>query len=328
MKVKIVIITDKSREGFLPSEEALLEDKQKEETVENLRSILSEKYECITMVADDNIIKNLRHEKVDLIFNLCNGIHGDSKLAQLPALFEFLNIPYTGSSVLGHGLAINKNYSSTIFKTSKIPTPRFYPIFNIEELEDMDLNFPILIKPNDEGSSRGIHQDSLVFNKDDLYKKVKEELSIYNPPIILNEYIEGKEFSIGIVGNGEDMLVLPIQELDFSELPGDLHKFYSFEVKSYFKSHTVYHVPARLAEDETRLIKATAIKAFNSLGLKDYGRVDIIYREGIPYVLEINSLPGLMKEKSSLYRMGQASELGYKGLIFKIVESARKRYNI
>ena len=325
--MRIVIVTDKSRKDFLPHDEALLEDKQKEETVKDVLKVLSKKYDCITMSADENIIKNLRDEKVDLIFNLCNGLDGDSKLAQLPALFEFLSIPYTGSAVLGHGLAINKNYSSTIFKASNVPTPKFFPVFNIKEIEDIDLEFPIIIKPNDEGSSRGIHQDSLVFNKEDLYKKVKEMLNVYNPPIILNEYIQGLELSIGIIGN-DDVSVLPIQELNLLDLPEEMHKFYSFEVKSYLKSHTIYHIPARLSENEYELISTTAIKAFNSLGLKDYGRVDIIYSNGIPYVLEINSLPGLMRGKSSLYRMAQAYELGYEGLIFKIVESARKRYNI
>ena len=155
MLFRSAIITDKSRKGFLPLNEALLEDKQKEETVKDLLEVLSKKYDCIRMTADDNIIKNLRYEKVDLIFNLCNGLVGDSKLAQLPALFEFLNIPYTGSSIMGHGLAINKNYSSTIFQASNVPTPKFFPVFNIKEIEDIDLEFPIIIKPNDEGSSRG-----------------------------------------------------------------------------------------------------------------------------------------------------------------------------
>lgn len=326
--MKIAIVTDKSRKGFLPPDEALLEDKQKEETVKDLKKVLSKKHDCITIIADDNIIKNLRHEKVDLIFNLCNGLDGDSKLAQLPALFEFLNIPYTGSSILGHGLAINKNYSFTIFQASNVPTPKFFPVFNIEEIEDIDLEFPIIIKPNDEGSSRGIHQDSLVFNKEDLHKKVKEELAIYNPPIILNEYIQGMELSIGIIGNDDDIRVLPIQELDLSQLPEEMHKFYSFEIKSYLKSHTVYHIPARLSEKEYELISSTAIKAFKSLGLKDYGRVDIIYSNGIPYVLEINSLPGLMIGKSSLYRMSEVTDFAYEGLVFKIIESARERYNI
>lgn len=89
---------------------------------------------------------------------------------------------------------------------------------------------------------------------------------------------------------------------------------------------TVYHIPPRLTEEERKLLENTAKKAFKVLGLRDYARVDIIYRDGVPYVLEVNSLPGLMKGKSSLYRMAQATDLGYEGLVLKIVDTALKRY--
>lgn len=326
--MKIAIVIDKSREKIIPLEEAQLEDRQKEKTLLEIKSILSKKYDCISLVADDNIIETLKAEKVDLVFNLCNGIHGYSRLSQIPAILEFANIPYTGSSVLGHSLAINKTFASTIFKSQDISTPDFVSIYNIEDLEDIDMKYPILIKPNDEGSSRGIHQDSLVFDRENLIKKVKEELNIYNPPIMLNEYIDGREFSIGILGNGDDITILPIQEVDLSNLPETLLKFYSFEIKSYYKSYTKYHIPADLSNTEKNLIEESALKAYRSLHLMDYARVDIILRNGIPYVLEINSLPGLMKNKSALYRMAEATELGYDGMIMKIVDAARKRYNI
>lgn len=325
--MKIAIVTDKLRIDSLPLEERLKEDEQKRKTVEEIKKILSQKYDCITLVADDNIISQLKAENVDLVFNLCNGIQGNSKLAQLPALLEFANIPYTGSSISGHSLAINKIYSSAIFKASNIPTPKFMPIYNIKQLENLDIKFPILVKPNDEGSSRGIHQDSLVFNIDSLVEKVREKLNIYNPPIMLNEYIEGREFSVGIIGNGEDITVLPIQEVDLSNLPDNFKKFYSFEVKTYYKHRTVYHIPPRLKDEEEKLITSTAKEAYNALGLRDYARVDIILKDGVAYVLEVNSLPGLMKGTSSLYRMAEATDLGYEGLIFKIVDTALKRYN-
>lgn len=245
-----------------------------------------------------------------------------------PAMLESANIPYTGSAVLAHALAINKMYSCTIFKSNYIPTPDFIAVYNMDDLENIGIEYPILVKPNDEGSSRGIHQDSLVFNKEDLFKKVEQELKIYNPPIILNEFIEGREFSIGILGNGDDTVILPIQEVDLSNLPDDLLKFYSFEIKSYYKSHTVYHIPAKLTPEEKMSIETTALRAYNSLMLKDYARVDIILKDGVPYVLEINSLPGLMKGTSALYRMAESMDLGYDGLILKIVDTARKRYGI
>lgn len=326
--LKIAIVTDRSRAGLIPSEESKKEDQQKLFTVASVMEILSKEYECISMVMDSNIINNLKSEKVDMVFNLCNGINGFSRLAQLPAMLESANIPYTGSAVLAHALAINKMYSCTIFKSNNIPTPDFLAIYNMDDLENVGIDYPILVKPNDEGSSRGIHQDSLVFNKEDLYKKVEQELKIYNPPIILNEFIKGREFSIGILGNGDDTVILPIQEVDLSNLPDDLLKFYSFEIKSYYKSHTVYHIPAKLTTEEKMSIESVALKAYNSLMLKDYARVDIILKDGIPYVLEINSLPGLMRGTSALYRMAEEMDLGYEGLILKIVDTARKRYNI
>ena len=100
--MKIAILTDDTRMDYIPSEEALKEDEQKQKTVEEVEKILSTKYDCISLIARENIIEELRAENVDLVFNLCNGIRGDSKLAQIPALLEFANIPYTGSSRLGH----------------------------------------------------------------------------------------------------------------------------------------------------------------------------------------------------------------------------------
>lgn len=326
--MKIAVVTDKSRVNFLPLEEALKEDEQKRMTVDEVIRILSRKYDCISLTADDSIISRLKAENVDLVFNLCNGINGDSKLAQLPALLEFANIPYTGSSVLGHALAINKIYSSTIFRAHNIPTPNFIPVFNVNDLYDLKLNFPILVKPSDEGSSRGIHHDSLVFDMNSLVKKVEEELNTYNPPIMLNEFIDGREFSIGIIGNNDNITVLPIQEVDISNLPESLNKFYSFEVKTYHKDKTVYHIPAQLSEYERKLIENTAVKAYKALMLRDYARVDIRLKGETPYVLEINSLPGLMKNKSALYRMAEKTELGYEGLILKIVDLAINRYGL
>lgn len=326
--MKIAVVTDKSKMEFLPTEESLREDMQKQSTATDVQKILSKKYECIHLTFTDNIIQTLKKEKVDLVFNLCNGINGNSKLAQLPAVLEFANIPYTGSSILGHALAINKIYSSHIFKCHDIPTPDFIYVYDTDELYDYDIEFPVLVKPCDEGSSRGIHQDSLVFEFDSLVKKVKSELNIYNPPIMVCEYIEGREFSVGIVGNDDEMIILPIQEVDLTHIPDDLKKFYSFEIKMHYKDSTVYHCPAPLDEDLEFLMKSISARAYNALSLQDYARVDIRLKDGIPYVLEINSLPGLMKEHSALYRMANSCDLGYEGLIFKIVDCAIKRHNI
>ncbi len=243
-------------------------------------------------------------------------------------MLEFAGIPYTASSVIGHTLASNKFYSSKLFKSNDVYTPDFIAINKISELENIDLQFPILIKPNDEGSSRGIHQDSLVNTKEELFDGVKKALELYQPPILLNEYIVGREFSVGVIGNGKDIEVLPIQEVDLSNLPDNLEKFYSFEVKTYYKEYTTYHIPAKLSNEEELLIKNACIKAYNTLNLKDYARVDVILKDNIPYVLEINSLPGLMKNKSALYRMAESSGQGYENFVLQIVDTAKLRYNL
>ena len=315
-----------SRKGLLPIEEALQEDNQKTQTVDTIKEILSKEYECISVMADENILQNLKREQIDIVVNLSNGLHGESKLAQLPALLEFINMPYTGSSIIGHSLAINKDLSSTIFKHYNIPTPNFKTVYSLEDLNELDLSFPILVKPNDEGSSRGIYQDSLTFDKDSLLRKMEEVLSLYTPPILLNEFVEGRELSVGVIGNGENISVLPIQEVDLSELEDTFKKFYSFEIKTYRKDKVKYHLPARLNSDEKKLVEETAIKAYKALQLRDYARVDIILSGGIPYVLEVNSLPGLQKEKSALYRMAEAGNIGYDKLIFAILNGAKERY--
>ncbi|NMB08789.1 MAG: ATP-grasp domain-containing protein [Tissierellia bacterium] len=326
--MKIAIVTDKPRIEVLKNKEGLLEDKQKKQTIEEIKKVLSKRFKCINLVFDDNIVENLKKEQVDLVFNLCNGIKGNDRLSQLPAILEYAGIPYTGSSPLSHGLAYNKIYSSILFKKIGVPTPDFIYVYNIMELEDVNLNYPVLVKPKDEGSSRGIYENSLVYNKKELIKKVEEDLKIYNPPILINEYIEGREFTVGILGNNENLKVLPILEIDFSNLPKDLNNIYSFEVKNYYGDKTTYHVPARLDNRIKRVIEKTSIKAYNILGMEDYARVDIRLKKDIPYVLEINSLPGLMKGHSDITKMAKAAGLDYEGLIMTIVKNAMKRQNI
>lgn len=326
--MKIAIVTDKPRIEVLKNKEGLLEDKQKKQTIEEIKKVLSKRFKCINLVFDDNIVENLKKEQVDLVFNLCNGIKGNDRLSQLPAILEYAGIPYTGSSPLSHGLAYNKIYSSILFKKIGVPTPDFIYVYNIMELEDVNLNYPVLVKPKDEGSSRGIYENSLVYNKKELIKKVEEDLKIYNPPILINEYIEGREFTVGILGNDENLKVLPILEIDFSNLPKDLNNIYSFEVKNYYGDKTTYHVPARLDNRIKRVIEKTSIKAYNILGMEDYARVDIRLKKDIPYVLEINSLPGLMKGHSDITKMPKAAGLDYEGLIMTIVKNAMKRQNI
>lgn len=326
--MKIAIVSDKSRETVLSGQEGKEEYKQARGTVGFLKEALSDEYEVINLTMGYDIIKRLNQEKVDLVFNMCNGIEGEASLSQLPSFLEFSNIPYTGSSPLGHGLAYDKIYSGKIFKSSNIDTPKFKTVNKVEEINDMDLKYPLFIKPKDEGSSRGITNASLVYDKDSLIKVLEKSLEIYNPPIMIMEYIDGREFSVGILGNGEGLKVLPILEVNFSKLPSKLKKILSFEVKGDYEKFISYEVPAKIDEATEELIQDVAISVYNVLSLKDYARMDIRIKDGKAYVFDVNSLPGLDKNRSNICLMAYKDDMNYSDLINKIVNITKKRYKM
>lgn len=323
--MRIAVVVDKPRAQVLNNEEALLEDKIKKSTASHVEAVLKKKYDTIIMINDRDIGERLRNENIDFVFNLSNGIKGESRLSQLPAMLENEGIPYTGSGPIPHGIAYNKIFSGKIFKASDIPTPGFISVRKVEELNHLDLTFPLLVKPKDEGSSRGIKDDSLVYNVEDLRRKVEENLECYNPPVMISEYIEGREYTVGILGNHENLRVLPIMEIDLSGLPKDMNKIYSFEAKFQFEDYVIYHLPARIDEEMKARIEETAKKAFHSLGLRDYSRVDIRVKDGIPHVIEINSLPGLNREISDIVKMAEAEGTSYEELVLCILDIAMSR---
>ena len=326
--MRIAVLIDMPRYDLLLNEEGFREDEQKKKTAKSLQEVISKHYECVILEADDTLPIRLSEEKIDFVFNLCNGINGESKLSQIPAFLEFKGIPYTGSSVLGHALASNKIYTCKIIKSLGINTPDFIYVYNPNQLDRHDVNFPVIVKPCDEGSSRGIYQDSLVYEMESLKAKVEENLKLYNPPIMVTEFIDGREFHVGLLGNRDDLSLLPIEEICLDNLPDSMTRFYSFEVKAYHKDKTTYICPAPIGEELTAKITNIAIRTFKALSLRDYARLDLRIKDGIPYILEINSLPGLMKGFSALTRMADACELGYDGLVMEILESAFRRYQI
>ena len=323
--MRIAVVTDQKRALLLQNEEGILEDEIKASVSKAVAKVLSKDYDVIELMMTEDFLTVLENERIGLVFNLCNGIEGESRISALPFLLDYAKIPYTGAGPVPHGLAYNKIYSGHIFKGAGIPTPSFYTVNSPEEVKDLTLNYPVLVKPKDEGSSRGIHDDSLVYNEEALILKIKENLENYNPPMMITEYIEGREFTVGVLGEGENIRVLPILEIDFSNLPSNLNKIYSFEAKYVFDSYVKYHLPARLEDDLREKIETIAKKAFNSLDLRDYSRIDFRVKDGIPYVIEINSLPGLHKESSDIVKMAKAAGLSYDDLILTIAQNGIER---
>lgn len=324
MSYKIGLIVDMPSEAA-NNDEVRHTDEQKEETGDVIIQILSKWYETEKIIADEKIMERLARKDIGIVFNLSTGIRGESRQSQIPAVLEMLGIPYVGSGILAHSLALNKAVAKQIFCFYQISTPCFQVFYTGEEEVDKNLAFPIIVKPACEGSGFGIHRDSVVHNEEALLKRVKELLELYQPPVLAEEFIEGREFTVGIIGNGWDKKVLPIMEIDFEDVPEEYGKFYTFEVKTDFGHKTKYHCPATLSAELEKEITESALGAFDALGCRDIARVDIRVKGGKAYIIEINSLPGLKPVFSDLPKMAEAAGMSYEELIVKIFEEAVMR---
>jgi len=179
-------------------------NEQKEATADSIYEILCKKYKTEMIISDEKIIEKLMESDINFAFNLSTGISGESRQSQIPAILEMQGIPYVGSGILAHSLALNKAVAKQVFRFHNVSTPAFQVFRTGKEELNTNLVFPLIVKPACEGSGFGIHKDSEVFNEEALLKKVRELLTQYQPPVIVEEFIEGRECTVGIIGNGEN----------------------------------------------------------------------------------------------------------------------------
>jgi len=322
---KIGLIYDQLHLEDEKTEEFKHTDHQKEVTKDEIYKILNVKYNVEKIVADEKIIERLLKSKIDLAFLLTTGVRGESRQSQVPAVLEMLGIPYVGSGILAHALALNKDVAKKIFNYHNITTPNFQIFHKTEEKLDKTMKFPLIAKPSSEGSGFGIHKDSVVYSEKKLKEKVETLLTEYGPPVLVEEFIEGREFTVAVIGNGEDKTIFPIMEIDFSNVPEKYGKFNTFEVKTKCVDETKFICPALINSKLEKAIKDHALKAFDALGCRDLSRVDICVKDNKPYVIELNSLPGLEPFYSDFPNMAEKAGIDYEQLIYKIVDVAIKR---
>jgi len=271
---------------------------------------------------------------VDMVFNIAEGVKGKFRESEVPAILDYLNIPYTGSNSFSLALALNKSLTKKILKAEKIPTPNFQTFTKGDEKLNPELKFPLIVKPNCEGSAKGIDKSNVVFAEAELYKKIPEIINIYQQEALVEEFIEGRELTVGILENGK-VIILPILEIDFSNCKNSGEYFYSWKMKEYQGNAKMglvptFHCPARLDEETEKKVKDAALKTHRALGCLDISRTDIrLDKFNTPYVLEINPLPGLDPEDSNFPAMAYAAGMDYEDLIEAILFSAseRKRLN-
>jgi D-alanine-D-alanine ligase len=303
-----------------------------EETINAIISALTSKGHSVEPldVEYPNLLSYFRKQKVDIVFNIAEGKRGKFRESEVPALLDYLNIPYTGSNTFSLALALNKALTKKILKAENIPTPHFQVFSTGNEVLDADLRFPLIVKPNCEGSAKGINKSNVVHNETELRAQVATTINAYHQEALVEEFIEGKELTVGILENGKTT-ILPILEIDFADCHKSGEYFYSWRMKEFQGNADMgltpsFHCPARLDPETRKAIEEVALKTHRAVGCFDISRTDIrLSKDNVPYVLEINPLPGLNPRESNFPMMAYAAGLKYEDLIEAIVLSASER---
>lgn len=293
--------------------------------VEEIAKVFRKKgYYVVLIPIIENFIERIK--EVNFVFNLFTG-GKETKQILIPSICDYYGIPYIGSNAYTHAICINKGLTKIILSHYNISTPNFFIVNPGENIpENFNLSFPLFVKPNEEGSGKGIESTSLIMNIENLILRINYIHKKFNEPALIEEFIEGKEISIGVIGNREELEILPLLEIDFSELPDGIEKFYSERVKKEYGDKIRYFCPARIDKDIEEKIKSIAKKTFKILNIRDFMRMDIRVKGNKIYVLDINSLPLLIPNYSDILKMAEAKEYSYKQFIWRIFNIAIERY--
>lgn len=274
-------------------------------------------------------LKKISQRPVDLIFNLCEEFRGHSKLEMnIAALLEMIEIPFTGSSSLVLGLSQDKGKTKALLASLGIPTPAFVVFPPGERIIPPSLRYPLIVKPVYEDGSLGVDNDAFVADEKTLRKRVTSIHRSYRQPALVEEYIEGRELNVSIIGNDKAQ-VLPISEIDFSSMPPGLPKICSYAAKwvegSREFTHTKPLCPADLPRHIRNRVNAVSLQTYRLLDCRDYARVDIrLSARGVPYVLEINANPDISRD-AGMIRSALAAGFSYNSFISRIAEIALAR---
>ncbi len=277
----------------------------------------------VHLEATPDLPRVLAEADVDLIFNIAEGVEGRNREAQVPALCELLGIPYTGSDSATLAIALDKALGKKVLLQHDILTPKFQLMESARERLSPDMKFPLIVKPNAEGSSKGIDSTNVVDTEEELRAAVKICVEKYRQPALVEEYIAGREFTVGLLGDKRPR-VLPPMEIKFKK--DNPRPVYDYSVKQEWEEHVYYECPAKLTEAEQKAMEKIARATFWALDCRDVARVDLrMDADGRIYVLEVNPLPGLTPDYSDLVLIAKAIGMEYDQLIAEIMVGGLRR---
>lgn len=272
-------------------------------------------------------LRKLRELNVEVVVNLCEGFFGNPQWeANVAAVMEVLQIPFTGNGSRTLALCQDKHQAKAILNSFNLPVAPSQLITSAEEM--VDLKFPVIVKPNSEDASVGVHPESVVRDQEALAAMVEKIVRTYNQPAIVEEFIDGREFNIAILEDGEPR-ALPVSEIDFSNMPEGYPRICSYEAK-WLQDHILYKAtppicPARINDELSLRLQEMAVNAFKVMGCRDYARVDFRMNEqGEIFILEVNPNPDISLD-AGYARALKAAGIDYPEFWKLMINNARKR---
>lgn len=276
----------------------------------------------VQLEAKPELPRRLLATKPDVVFNIAEGIRGRGREAQVPALLELLGIPYSGSDSTTMSLCLDKGLTKQILRAANIETPEWQVLVTGRE-KLKTLRYPVIVKPNAEGTSKGITSASVFHDEPSALAAAKILIERYRQPALIEEYIAGREFTVGLLGDRRPQ-VLPPLELVF--LRGDATPVYGYEEKQKWMDYMRWDCPANLTPSELENIEKIAIDTFIALNCRDVARIDLrMAKDGTVYVIECNPLPGLAPDYSDLCNIAKTAGLDFRTLIAEILAGCIKR---
>jgi len=326
------------------------DDLDSEETIQAISSALETGGHRVTFLEGDvTLFDNLRTLKPDFCFNICEGHFGDGREAQVPALLEMLRIPYTGSRVLTLALALDKPMTKRVLAYHGLPTPPFQTFERLDEPLDSDLEFPLFVKPSSEGTGMGVSSESIVRDDSQLRAQLRRIFERYDEPALVERYIEGREVTVGVIGNlvspvarripedeeapriSRGLHFFPPLEVDMTAYPAEEAGIYTSRIKVDLAEEFHYLCPAPLSEEQIEELNWLTAATFRVTACLDVARVDfrLDANDGDkPYILEVNPLPGLNPHYSDLCIEAAADGWRYEELVKRILDEALERYQL
>jgi len=323
------------------------DDLDSEKTIKSLvEAIRAGGHTCEFLEGNLSLLTTLPSFKPDICFNICEGHFGDAREAHVPSILEMMRIPYTGSKVLTLALSLDKPMTKRVIAFHDLPTPSFQTFERIDEPLAIDMSFPLFVKPSREGTGMGVSRNSIVHDENEMREQISVIIDKYKQPALVERYIEGREVTIGFVGNllGPVAHRLPDDETArriqaglhfFPPMEVDLSPFtetdtvYSNRLKVDLADKLNYLCPAPISEEMKADLNWLAAAVFRVTGALDVSRVDFrldMHDNYKPYILEINPLPGLSPVISDLVIEAAGEGIGHTELVNMILETALKRY--